>query len=126
MLAHDQIWREVAARVGAIAETVAPEIVFAPQALGNHVDHRQTVRAVVSLGRPTVWYRDLPYATRAPEEAPPPGLPDGLVPLAVPVTTTRWGRSNVQLVIAISFISWVAVLSEGQGAAKVLAVCRVR
>ena len=76
----------MAARVGAIAETVVPDVVFAPQALGNHVDHRQTVRAVVSLGLPAVWYRDLPYATRAPEEAPPPGLPDGLVPLAVPVT----------------------------------------
>lgn len=86
VLADDQIWREVAVRVGAIAETVIPDAVFAPQALGNHVDHRQTVRAVVSLGRPAVWYRDLPYAARAPEEAPPPGLPSGLVKLAVPVT----------------------------------------
>ena len=86
VLPGDEIWRDVAARVGGHAETVAPDILFAPQALGNHVDHRQTVRAVVSLGRPAVWYRDLPYATRAPEEAPPPGLPDGLVPLAVPVT----------------------------------------
>jgi hypothetical protein len=32
-----------------------------------------------------VWYHDLPYATRAPEEAPPPGLPNGLIPLALPI-----------------------------------------
>ena len=83
VLPGDEIWRDVAARVGGLAETIDPDVVFAPQALGNHVDHRQTVRAVVSLGRPTLWYRDLPYATRAPEEAPPPGLPDGLIPLAV-------------------------------------------
>jgi LmbE family N-acetylglucosaminyl deacetylase len=82
----DDIWRDVAARVGDLIDTINPDVLFAPQALGNHVDHRQTVRAVVSLGRSAIWYRDLPYATRAPEEAPPPGLPDRLIPLAIPVS----------------------------------------
>jgi LmbE family N-acetylglucosaminyl deacetylase len=82
----DDIWRDVAVRVGSLVKTVNPDLLFAPQALGNHIDHRQTVRAVASLGRPAFWYRDLPYTVRAPEEAPPPGLPDGLMPMAVPVS----------------------------------------
>jgi LmbE family N-acetylglucosaminyl deacetylase len=86
VLPGDDVWREVAARIGGLADTVNPDILFAPQALGNHIDHRQTVRAVTSLGRSALWYRDLPYATRAPEEAPPPGLPDRLISLAVPVS----------------------------------------
>jgi LmbE family N-acetylglucosaminyl deacetylase len=86
VLPGDDIWREVAARVGVLIDTINPDVLFAPQALGNHIDHRQTVRAVASLERPAFWYRDLPYATRAPEEAPPPGLPDRLIPLAVPVS----------------------------------------
>jgi LmbE family N-acetylglucosaminyl deacetylase len=65
----DEIWREVAARVGGLADTVNPVVLFASQALGNHIDHRQTVRAVASPGRPAFWCRDLPYASRALEEA---------------------------------------------------------
>jgi LmbE family N-acetylglucosaminyl deacetylase len=86
VLPGDDIWRDVAARVGGLAETINPDVLFAPQALGNHIDHRQTVCAVASLGRPTLWYRDLPYAIRAPEEAPPPGLPERLIPLALPIS----------------------------------------
>jgi LmbE family N-acetylglucosaminyl deacetylase len=82
----DDIWRDVMVLVGDLADTVNPDLLFAPQALGNHIDHRQTVRAVASLGRPALWYRDLPYATRAPEEAPPAGLPDGLISLAMPIS----------------------------------------
>ncbi|QQP90535.1 PIG-L family deacetylase [Skermanella sp. TT6] len=83
--AGDEVWREAAGRIGALAGRVAPDLMFGCQAIGNHVDHRQTVRALVELGRPVAWYRDLPYVIRAPEEAPPPGLPGGLLPLAVPV-----------------------------------------
>ncbi|WP_246148843.1 PIG-L deacetylase family protein [Skermanella pratensis] len=82
----DEVWREAAHRIGALADRVEPDLMFACQAIGNHVDHRQTVRAMVRLGRPAAWYRDLPYVIRAPEEAPPPGLPGGLVPLAIPVS----------------------------------------
>jgi LmbE family N-acetylglucosaminyl deacetylase len=67
-------------------DDIWPDLLFAPQALGNHIDHRQTVRAIASLGRPALWYRDLPYAIRAPEEAPPPGLPAGLILLTVPIS----------------------------------------
>ncbi|UEM22078.1 PIG-L family deacetylase [Skermanella mucosa] len=82
----DEIWREAAHRIGTLAGRVGPDLMFGCQAIGNHVDHRQTVRAMVELGRPVAWYRDLPYVIRAPEEAPPPGLPGGLVPLAIPVS----------------------------------------
>jgi LmbE family N-acetylglucosaminyl deacetylase len=81
----DDIWRDAAARIATLADATGPRLVFAPQSLGNHVDHRQTVRAVIDMARPTVWYRDLPYAIRAPDEPPPPDLPDGLSSLAVPI-----------------------------------------
>ncbi|EWY36555.1 N-acetylglucosaminylphosphatidylinositol deacetylase [Skermanella stibiiresistens SB22] len=100
----DGIWTEVAARIGALADAVNPRLVFACQALGGHVDHRQTVRAVLELKRPTLWYRDLPYAIRAPEEAPPVGLPGGLMPLAVPIT----GHLDVKIAGACRYTSQLA------------------
>jgi LmbE family N-acetylglucosaminyl deacetylase len=82
----DDIWRDVMVLTGELADALDPDLLFAPQALGNHIDHRQIVRAIASLGRPALWYRDLPYAIRAPEEAPPPGLPAGLILLTVPIS----------------------------------------
>ena len=72
----------------AIAQTVAAaDIILAPQAIGGHVDHVQTVRALRRLPpRPTLWWRDFPYISR---EATPPEpfadlmatLPDRMVPI---------------------------------------------
>ena len=61
----DEVWREIAEKLGAI-ET--PNTVFAPQGLGNHVDHLQVIRAVRARGwdKQTFWYRDTPYAIRQP------------------------------------------------------------
>ena len=52
------------------------DVVFAPQALGRHVDHRRVAEAVASragsgLGGALGWYRDVPYALREPAAASP-------------------------------------------------------
>ena len=68
----DDIWRELALRLGKLIEETAPQQIFAPQGLGGHVDHRQTIRAVQSVAGdvPVAWYRDTPYAIRDPAAAP--------------------------------------------------------
>ena len=44
-----------------------PDLVLGPQGLGNHVDHRQMIRAVSEAVRqPVAFYRDTPYAIRNP------------------------------------------------------------
>jgi LmbE family N-acetylglucosaminyl deacetylase len=48
------------------------DLVFAPQAIGGHVDHRR-VRDAVAKAVPaarTAWYRDVPYAIRHPDARP--------------------------------------------------------
>ncbi|MEJ7637394.1 MAG: PIG-L family deacetylase [Singulisphaera sp.] len=78
----DEIWREVASALDRLDRRWRPAAVFAPQAIGGHVDHLQAVRAVLSLpaiaGR-TAWYRDLPYAARFPDARPSPTLPGDLI-----------------------------------------------
>lgn len=50
--------------VAQLIEERAPDLVFAPQAVGGHVDHVQVVQALGSLGQPTLWWRDFPYDSR--------------------------------------------------------------
>jgi LmbE family N-acetylglucosaminyl deacetylase len=72
----------------AVAET-SPQLVFAPQGLGLHVDHRQVmlaVRAVVPPTVPVLWYRDTPYIIRQPDALPAPELPAGLSETALPLS----------------------------------------
>ena len=71
----DEVWRDIAAKLGEIA---TPNTVFAPQGLGNHVDHLQTIRAVRARGwdAQTFWYRDTPYAIRQPDAAASKLLPE--------------------------------------------------
>ena len=75
--ADDEIWRDIAARLN---EIETPDTVFAPQGLGNHVDHLQVIRAVIERGwsAQTFWYRDTPYAIREPNAAPSELLPSPL------------------------------------------------
>lgn len=72
-LASDAIVPRVAERLRGLAHELAPELVFLPQALGEHVDHVLLVRAAVGLAPPEaiVWYRDAPYAIRHPRAEPP-------------------------------------------------------
>ncbi|WP_225412089.1 PIG-L deacetylase family protein [Stigmatella hybrida] len=76
-------------RLSLLMEDVRPDLVFAPQALGSHVDHVQLVRTLPSLNiqvSQILWYRDTPYAVRQPQAKPDYSLPDGLRPLALNVT----------------------------------------
>lgn len=65
----DRIWQPVAEHLALLGEIHQPELVFAPQGLGNHVDHLQTIRAVLNVfsSGQTFWYRDTPYAIRQPD-----------------------------------------------------------
>ena len=73
----DEIWRNIAERLG---EIETPDTVFAPQGLGNHVDHLQVIRAVRARGwdKQAFWYRDTPYAIRQPAATPSELLPQSL------------------------------------------------
>ncbi len=68
----DRIWRPVSYLLGSLCDRLRPDVIFAPQGLGNHVDHLQTIRAVLelSLTAEVHWYRDTPYAIRDPEAKP--------------------------------------------------------
>ncbi len=54
---------------------VRPDLLLAPQAIGGHVDHVLTVRALRALGRrePVLWWRDFPYVARGADAAAPFG-----------------------------------------------------
>lgn len=83
----DGIWIQLADRLRALIGDTAPDQIFAPQGLGNHVDHQHTIRAVQSVAddRPIAWYRDTPYAIRDPAAAPIVRAP---VAATVPIATT--------------------------------------
>ena len=63
---EDGIGAAVDARLAAAVDRMQPVQVFAPLALGDHVDHVQVARAVRRSLRdvPVAWYRDTPYALR--------------------------------------------------------------
>lgn len=79
--AGDEIWREITEKLKSLGEDFQPELVFAPQGLGNHVDHLQTIRAArkVFPTDTTFWYRDTPYAIREPNAGHSNLLPSELV-----------------------------------------------
>ena len=70
--AEDTVWQPLAADLAALDDALQPDLVFAPQGLGNHVDHLQTIRATLATWpvERTVWYRDTPYAIREPAAQP--------------------------------------------------------
>ncbi len=74
----DQIWQPLAVEIALQAKHF--EWIFAPQGLGNHVDHLQTILAVKAAGLSdrTLWYLDTPYAIRNPEARPAVVLPTHL------------------------------------------------
>ncbi len=88
--ADDEIWRPLAAGLEALIAELRPAQIFAPQGLGSHVDHRQTIRAVQAAAGnvPVAWYRDTPYAIRNPSATPFVSEPDAGV-LPIPDTLSR-------------------------------------
>ena len=59
----------------------APDLVLAPQGLGNHVDHQLVIAAAQARFPPQslAFYRDTPYAIRQPQARPSPAIPGGLL-----------------------------------------------
>ena len=83
----DDVWRPLAAHIDALVQELRPELVLAPQGLGEHVDHRQTIRAVLHAAAtaPLAFYRDTPYAIRnhaAVRNVTIPALEDSRVAIA--------------------------------------------
>ncbi len=81
----DEVWQAIAGELSALAASLVPDVVFAPQGLGSHVDHLQVIQAVCAAGLDprAAWYRDTPYALREPSAEPFPRLPGGLLDRAV-------------------------------------------
>lgn len=65
-----------------------PDLVFAPQALGGHIDHRHVAAAVFSVTpRSEVWwYRDVPYAIGQQTARPPLPMVDAMAERPVDIT----------------------------------------
>ena len=79
--ADDVAPRLVAAIQALIAEE-RPDLVLAPQAIGGHVDHVQTVDAIHNADvckAPILWWRDFPYIVRSAD--PPEPFRDRFVDL---------------------------------------------
>jgi LmbE family N-acetylglucosaminyl deacetylase len=70
--ADDGIAADLAPAIAGLIAAERPDLILAPQAIGGHVDHVQTVRALRSLAgeAPVLWWRDFPYTVReaAPKE----------------------------------------------------------
>lgn len=66
----DRVSRQIAEELQHLAGPY--DFVFAPQGIGGHVDHLQTIRAVkeAGLAERALWYRDTPYAIRAGDAEP--------------------------------------------------------
>ena len=88
MLPTDSIWQELAELLTAEIQATQPAVLFAPQGLGNHVDHLHTIRAVRAVAGqlPVLWYRDTPYVIRQPAAVPAAELPPLLQEAAVTIT----------------------------------------
>ena len=73
----DDIVAPLSIAFGSLLAEFQPELVFAPQCLGGHVDHVQLVRAllIVAAASSVTWWRDLPYAIRNSDARPIAGLP---------------------------------------------------
>lgn len=73
----DDVWRALAAQIGELVEALRPALVLGPQGLGEHVDHRQVIRALLHAvdGPPLAFFRDTPYAIRNPDASRDAALP---------------------------------------------------
>jgi LmbE family N-acetylglucosaminyl deacetylase len=95
----DVVWQDVRAAL----TSYDADLWLAPQGRGSHVDHLQVVRAVAALDRPTLWWRDAPYALRVPGASPSPDLPPGLVAVALPEDRGRRGDACARYTTQLGF-----------------------
>ncbi|WP_435017222.1 PIG-L deacetylase family protein [Tundrisphaera sp. TA3] len=90
MRTEDRIAEPLVDAIQSLIGRYEPAVIFAPQGVGGHVDHRQVIAAMqdsaLTPACPVAWYRDLPYAARFPDARPDPAVPadqaDRLVSLA--------------------------------------------
>ena len=63
---EDAIVDDLTPALAALLAEQSPDLVLAPQAIGNHADHVQLVRAMDRAGveAPILWWRDFPYTVR--------------------------------------------------------------
>jgi LmbE family N-acetylglucosaminyl deacetylase len=103
VMAGDEAWQAVAATLDGWLERLRPDIVFAPQAVGGHVDHCHLVRAVLQLAGyldRVWWYADVPYSVRPGSRSP---LAESLPAphrIAVDVTATLEAKIRAAAVYA--------------------------
>ncbi len=83
---EDAVAINLAALLMELSAELRPDLVLAPQGLGNHVDHQQVAAAAIRSFPPdrTGFYRDTPYAMRQPDAEPLAFLPRGQ-PSTVPI-----------------------------------------
>ena len=86
VLDGDDIWRPLTNLLADLLAELRPDLLFGPQGLGNHVDHRQVITAVLALSDPPclAFYRDAPYAVRN-QSALPDVRVAGLPPCAAAI-----------------------------------------
>jgi LmbE family N-acetylglucosaminyl deacetylase len=104
--AGDSIDHEAADAIAALLVELQPGLLLAPQAIGGHVDHVLTVRALQRLGPalPILWWRDFPYSIRTdtprrPYEAFFAALPE----LALPAEECARHRACAAYVTQLSY-----------------------
>ncbi|HEY8611208.1 MAG TPA: PIG-L family deacetylase [Roseomonas sp.] len=88
---NDTVHLDAADAIGALILELHPDLLLAPQAIGGHVDHVLTVRALQILdpALPILWWRDFPYTTRPdtprrPFETVFTALPEAALPTDAP------------------------------------------
>jgi LmbE family N-acetylglucosaminyl deacetylase len=108
----DAVFLSLAAEFIALSAEFRPDLVLAPQGLGNHVDHQQVILAV---GRSfpadrVAFYRDTPYAIRAPDAL---ALP--MVPLGVASTVPIGDVLDRKIAAAQAYASQIGFQFGGAG-----------
>ena len=107
---EDALCPSLADALTRLDDELHPDVVFAPQGLGNHVDHLQTIRATPAVWpiERMIWYRDTPYAIREPD-ARPAGLlrlEEDLFPCRVPLPPAILERKIAGCALYASQISF--------------------
>ncbi len=84
----DEIWQKISVELAEKIGESEPDLIFAPQGIGNHVDHLQTIRAIVAgrFAEKVIWYQDTPYIIRHPEAWPSNLLPANLTAKTIDIS----------------------------------------
>ena len=90
----DEIWKPIAEGFQDLVSLLDTSLVFAPQGLGNHVDHLQVIAAVRDAIADDLvcWYPDTPYVLREPDARPSALVPAGLAEQATALSEEVMAR----------------------------------